>query len=475
MQSILVLYLQTKNEKITTETLDLNLSYDCLYYLRPINENIKNENTFIYYDTFFNFNTIKNIINNYEYIIYLDDNWEIYNVNNLIKVSLFLLNNNNIDQIIFNSIENNFKYKRINYKNLRFPTSNILDYDNYNTFNSVINNNNIFIDKNNPFQKKDIININYIDYLNHKINILNFRLLPSCIRTKKLIWNDLFLKNDYFEYRYSELLQKNNFISCYTTTKLDKIENKTILCDNKDGNNITIVTAFLDLNLNRPSKRPSQLYDYIEKSKETLSINQNMVIYLSQNLISQVKEYRKKLGFENKTKIIEINEKEHLYLYNKLNIIEENVKKNIPPYNIAKYILAVNSRYNLIKDAIVNNYFNNDYYAWIDFSAGHIVDIPKNYKITYSNEHKIRIAWIGRTIKDKTNFEYNYKCCGGGVFVGHKLIMLELIKLHDIEFQNLMKLGYCINDDKMLFLIFEKYPQLFDMYVSGYKCLLTKI
>ena len=53
--------------------------------------------------------------------------------------------------------------------------------------------------------------------------------------------------------------------------------------------------------------------------------------------------------------------------------------------------------------------------------------------------------------------------------------MLELIKLHDIEFQNLMKLGYCINDDKMVFLIFEKYPQLFDMYVSGYKCLLTKI
>ena len=300
-------------------------------------------------------------------------------------------------------------------------------------------------------------------------------MLPSCIRTKKLIWNDLFLKNDYFEYRYSELLEKNKFISCYTTTKFNKIEDKTILSNNKDGTNITIVTAFLDLNLNRPAKRLTQVYDYIEKSKETLSINQNMVIYLSKNLISQVKEYRKKLGFENNTKIIEINEKEHLYLYNKLNIIEENVMKNRPPYNIAKYILAVNSRYNLIKDAIINNYFNNDYYAWIDFSAGHIVDIPKNYKITYSNPHKIRISWIGRTIKDKTNFKFNHNCCGGGIFVGHKIVMLELIKLHDIEFQHLMKLGYCINDDKLLFLIFEKYPQLFDIYICGYKSLLTKI
>lgn len=475
MKSILVLYLQTKNEKITTETLDLKLSYDCLYYLRPINDNIKNKNIFIYYDTFFNFNTIKNIVNNYKFVVYLDDNWKIYNINNLLKVSLSLLGKNNIDQIIFNTIERNYKYKRINYKNLKFSNSNIINYDNYDTFNSITNNNKIFIDIINPFSKKDTIDINYTDYLNNNYNILNFRLLPSCIRTKNLIWNDLFLKNDYFEYKYSELLQKNNFISCYTTTKFDKIENKTILCNNKDGNNITIVTAFLDLNLNRPSKRPSQVYDYIEKSKETLSINQNMVIYLSKNLISQVEEYRKKLGFENKTKIIEINEKDHLYLYNKLNIIEENVKKNVPPYNIAKYILAVNSRYNLIKDAIVNNYFNNDYYAWIDFSAGHIVDIPKNYKITYSKEHKIRIAWIGRATKDKTKFEYNYKCCGGGVFVGHKIIMLELIKLHDIEFQNLMRLGYCINDDKLLFLIFEKYPQMFDMYVSGYRCLLMKI
>lgn len=474
MKSLLLLYLQTKNEKITMESINFNLNYDCLYYLRPINEYLKNENIFIYYDTFFNFNTIKNIVNNYEFVVYLDDNWKIYNISNLINKSLSILTNN-IDQVIFNSIEKNYKYKRLNNKNLRFPTSNILEYNNYNTFNSITNNNNIFIDKNNPFPKKDTIDINYIDYLNNNFNILNFKLLPSCIRTKKLIWNDFFLKNNYFEYRYSELLEKNNFISCYITTKFDKIENKTILCNNKDGNNITIVTAFLDLNLNRPSKRPSQVYDYIEKSKETLSINQNMVIYLSKNLINSVKEYRKKLGFENKTKIIEINEKENLYLYNKLNIIEENVKKNVSPYNIAKYILTVNSRYNLIKDAIVNNYFNNDYYAWIDFSAGHIVDIPKNYKITYSNEHKIRIAWIGRAKKNKTKFEYNYKCSGGGVFVGHKIIMLELIKLHDVEFQNLMRLGYCINDDKLLFLIFEKYPQMFDMYVSGYRCLLTKI
>ena len=110
---------------------------------------------------FFNFNTIKDIINNYEFIIYIDDKWKIYNINNLIKVSLSLLsNNNNIDQVIFNTIEKNFKYKRLKHKNLRFPISNIINYDNYNTFNSITNNNKIFMDTDNPFPKKNIININ---------------------------------------------------------------------------------------------------------------------------------------------------------------------------------------------------------------------------------------------------------------------------------------------------------------------------
>ena len=53
--------------------------------------------------------------------------------------------------------------------------------------------------------------------------------------------------------------------------------------------------------------------------------------------------------------------------------------------------------------------------------------------------------------------------------------MLEFIKIHDIEFQKIMNMGYCINDDKLLFYIFEKNPHLFDYYCSSYSTLLRKI
>jgi hypothetical protein len=201
-------------------------------------------------------------------------------------------------------------------------------------------------------------------------------------------------------------------------------------------------------------------------------MDQYMVVYVSTECIDHIIKIRTRCGLLEKTKIIEITD-EDLYLKNKLNIITENTKKNLPPYNIPQYIMSVNSRYGYMESAIGQNYFNTDYFAWVDFGAGHIVDIPTGFKIKYSKEHKIRMGWICRF--KSNNFQYNHKALGGGVFAGHKEIMLEFCKLHDVEFQKLMREGYNINDDKLCFTIFEKYPQLFDIYFSSYGQLMLKI
>jgi hypothetical protein len=53
--------------------------------------------------------------------------------------------------------------------------------------------------------------------------------------------------------------------------------------------------------------------------------------------------------------------------------------------------------------------------------------------------------------------------------------MKEFIKLHNIEFEKLLNDNYCINDDKLLFLLFEKYPYLFDVFFSGYSNIMIKM
>ena len=162
-----------------------------------------------------------------------------------------------------------------------------------------------------------------------------------------------------------------------------------------------------------------------------------------------------------------------LFRSDKLEKIRENVAKNNQPYNIPEYILAVNSRYGYIQNAIENNYFQTDYFAWIDFSASHIVNIPPNKIIEPKSHDKVRIGWIARYSNNQ--FVYNHYCLGGGIFSGHKEIMMELIKLHHSEFVKLTDMGYNINDDKLLFIIKEQYPYLFDTYFSDYKNLFIKL
>jgi hypothetical protein len=198
-----------------------------------------------------------------------------------------------------------------------------------------------------------------------------------------------------------------------------------------------------------------------------------MVIYCSEDLLEDVAKIREEIGLIDKTKIIKITLENNLYMAHRLDKIRENVAKNYPPYDIPEYILAVNSRYGYLQNAIENNYFQTDYFAWVDFSASHIVNIPPNQTIQPKSYDKVRIGWIARYSNNQ--FVYNHYCLGGGIFTGHKEIMMELIKLHHSEFVKLTDMGYNINDDKLLFMIMEQYPYLFDTYYSDYKNLFVKL
>ena len=53
--------------------------------------------------------------------------------------------------------------------------------------------------------------------------------------------------------------------------------------------------------------------------------------------------------------------------------------------------------------------------------------------------------------------------------------MTELIKKHNYYFEKLSKYGFTINDDKLLFFIFESNPHLFKTYFTVYTDILNKI
>lgn len=416
---------------------------------------------FIKKEPYYNFNKLLNIIKEYDYLIFLDDNWDYTDCTNLINKIVKTMDI--YGQIIFNSSDKGGgEIKEIEDK----------DYDLY---KSITRNNRIFknLSKSDMKQSNDI---NYEAFANKNVQTNVFRLVPSVIDVKKfIIGNGDLRKNEHLEYMYGLELKKNGFKVGYIDMDMSRVGNSQVMVDNGDGKNITIVSGYLKLRVKRPPKKdtPDQVYDYLDKAKATLMIPQKMVIYLSEEMVDDVIKVREEVGMMDKTRILVISEKENLYMYDKMDIVRRNVRRNVSPYDIPEYISAVNSRYGYMEDAIRKNYFKTDYFAWVDFSAGHIVDIPKNKKITYSQHEKVRIGWIARYNKEV--FLYNHYCLGGGIFVGHKTIMMELIKLHDEKFRELMEMGYNINDDKLLFTIMERYPYMFDIYLSGYKGLYGKI
>jgi hypothetical protein len=394
---------------------------------------------------YFDFNNIKNIIQQYDFIVLLDENI-LFDQKKILESIEFMIQND-YDQLLLNNSQ---------------PISlEIMEYDYY---KRIIKSNRIF--KN--LTKEDI------KQKNHPNNYKPFQctLQSSIIRTKNFILPDFFLKrNSHIENLYWAKLLNNGFKIFNDNSK----ENYIKISDSLEKNNLTIITGYLNIRIKRPAKSNTinQTYDYIEKSRGTLQIPQCMVIYCSEELINDVHKIREEAGLLNKTKIIKITLADNLYMADKLDKIRKNVAKNNPPYDIPEYILAVNSRYGYIQSAIENNYFNTDYFAWVDFSASHIVNIPPNKIIEPPSHDKVRIGWIAR--HSNNQFVYNHHCLGGGIFSGHKEIMMELIKLHHLEFIKLMEMGNNINDDKLLFIIMEQNPYLFDTFFSDYKNLFIRL
>jgi len=398
-------------------------------------------------EPYFDFKNIQNIIQQHDFIILLDHS---LHHNQKILESLNFLIENDYDQLILD--------------NSQYFSLEIMEYDYY---NRIIKSNRIF--KNltiDDLKQKNKLN-NYVPF--------QYNLCPSIIRTKNFILPNFFLKrNHHVENLYWQELVKNGFKISFNNSKenYEKIDAKIVPITTQP---LTIITGYLNIKIKRPAKSntENQTYDYIEKSRGTLQIPQYMVIYCSEDIIEDVTKIREEFGLLNKTKIIRITLEKDLYMVDKIDKIRENVTKNNPPYNIAEYILAVNSRYNYIQNAIENNYFQTDYFAWVDFSASHIVNIPQNKIIEPKSHDKIRIGWIARYSNNQ--FIYNHYCLGGGIFYGSKEIMMELIKIHHSEFLKLTEMGYNINDDKLLFIIMEQYPYLFDKYYSDYKSLFIKL
>lgn len=151
---------------------------------------------------------------------------------------------------------------------------------------------------------------------------------------------------------------------------------------------VTIVTALYDIN--RESKGDGRKFDeYLNWFKGTLKVSSPMVIFVDESLEEFVKEHRGSLP----TKIItrSINDLPYYHLDEKIKSVietdEYKQKMGCPDRvecTMSLYNVVIYSKFKWVKEAIKNNFFNTEYFMWMDaglsrFFEGHGVDTRYPY------------------------------------------------------------------------------------------------
>lgn len=470
MNNILVIIVDNNNFSFNINSLK-DLPSKNIFYLYTNNLEYQFQNINFKFlkiqDNINNLFEIKDIdLNKFDYLLYLPNKYNYSEINLIeyinLSISIFS-NNTKINQIIYKECQIENEKIIINNQEFELPILHTYDYSDLHTiFNKIKL---ILSDKENKYTENNQ-KINYINYAKKIYNEYYFKLDFSLIKLDKIkeirnfpIFHDTLEERSLGKYLFKEGLQ-----SLYLNKKISL--NEVIKCDVNNTDNVTLVTGFFKANAGSKKHK----YDYLDKAKKTLELKQNMYIFVSEDLVDFVKDYREKLNLLDKTKIIQITY-DDLYMTEYFDKIQDNVKKNISPYDNPIYIMCVASRNNYLRKAIEENHFNNEYFIWVDFGLSHIVNMDDSL-LNLNNRFKIRIAWIARYRNN--SFVYNHECLGGGIFGGYKDSLLKLINLHDEYFIKLTKMGFNINNDKLLFFIYEEYPELFDIYFSSYSGLFER-
>ena len=228
----------------------------------------------------------------------------------------------------------------------------------------------------------------------------------------------------------------------------------------------TIVSAFLsNVNL-RDDKNIHTYYNHVKLLiKSTLP----KIIFLDDAIFNLIGDDYDK----NNTLIIKIDKYDsYLYDYKKL-ITNFEINTTYPKKDSIDYMLTICNKTELIKKAILLNYFNTDNFIWIDFGIKHVfkcsddefIEKLNNLYNKYNSTIRIAAIW---------NLEYNYNIdvyknvawyFAGGVFGGNKNILLqfaELMKTKCIEIITTKKtIMWEVN---IWYLIYLENKELFDAY-----------
>lgn len=241
----------------------------------------------------------------------------------------------------------------------------------------------------------------------------------------------------------------------------------------------TVITALYDIG--RDKNGDGRTVDqYLEWFAKTLKLNVPMVIYTEEKFKTFIEKQK-----QNNLKIIvkPLSEIPY-YKYNskivsiindptyKSKIVDSNrIECNLSLYNIIQY-----SKFDWIVEAIQNNYFDTDYYFWMDAGCSRFfqgVDLDKEWPNNYNilSKDKFNIQGNSNTVFYKIdnieNYIWDSNCIlVGTLFGGTKEICIDMAKRVNEQFEYFLNNNIVNNEQIILGYLYKKTPELFNVLIK---------
>jgi hypothetical protein len=286
-----------------------------------------------------------------------------------------------------------------------------------------------------------------------------------------------------------------------TTCYLEKLNYTIMSNDNKIVKNnlsqdITLISAFFDIDRMNWSKFSRSTENYINSFIHYFNYDYKMIIFIDDRYINEVNEKISKMNNDNKNNktLIPINYNwlnENIHSWKQMEsvkkvmsseyykrVVNNRIQRGYPENLYAEYNLINISKIDFICFAIDNNLIANDFICWADF--GYFSSLFNNnvnmfpiasLDIKYFNINKINVCFKNKL--DSNDIDYMYTLLNapekitGGFWGGNKTNMKHYQKLIHNEINKMIE-NNIFDDDQYVYLrCFFKNQHLFELYLSN--------
>ena len=243
----------------------------------------------------------------------------------------------------------------------------------------------------------------------------------------------------------------------------------------------TIVTGFFNIGRDKWSHFSRGMTEYLAHAQRNMGLNENMIIFIEEDMLSTVKMYREKMMHRTHIIVMKMEDLPKYSLKDRIKQIMESSEfqdglacPSVPEVWNPNYVILMWSKIDLLYQAMELDPFASTHFCWLDFGIG---DYAKIEQFPMKFNDKIKV--LCRSVPQDSDLDRVRMCkshrnrFAGGFITGRRDYLLGFILAVDQEMNKCLNLNVVDCDQTMYSNVYLQNKDKFDLYFGDWDCIIT--